>query len=120
MGGVPVSISVDPMLWLVRATITLYPIGRPVRATITLYPIGRPVITLFSNYKGEMMVHCSRLRDHVISNINSCATQLHTPLTANTPFGSYDYLSNNSPSERTKLMELLTQAENSKNNMIIV
>ena len=33
-----------------RATITLYPIGRPVRATITLYPIGRPVratITLY-------------------------------------------------------------------------
>ena len=26
-----------------RATITLYPIGRPVRTTITLYPIGRPV-----------------------------------------------------------------------------
>ena len=25
----------------IRATITLYPIGRPVRATITLYPIGR-------------------------------------------------------------------------------
>ena len=24
-----------------RATITLYPIGRPTRATITLYPIGR-------------------------------------------------------------------------------
>ena len=34
----------------VRATITLYPIGRPVRATITLYPIGRSVratITLY-------------------------------------------------------------------------
>ena len=26
----------------VRATIILYPIGRPVRATIILYPIGRP------------------------------------------------------------------------------
>ena len=34
----------------VRATITLYPIGRPVRSTITLYPIWRPVratITLY-------------------------------------------------------------------------
>ena len=34
----------------VRATITLYPIGRPVRVTITLSPIGRPVrvtITLY-------------------------------------------------------------------------
>ena len=65
------------------------------------------------------MVHCSRLRDHVISNINSCTAQLHTLLTPDTPFGSYDYLSNNSPSERTKLMELLSQAENSKNNITV-
>ena len=27
----------------VRATITLYPIGKSVRVTITLYPIGRSV-----------------------------------------------------------------------------
>ena len=66
------------------------------------------------------MVHCSRLRDHVISSINSCTTQLHTPLTTNTPFGSYDYLSNNSPSERIKLIELLSQAENSKNNITVI
>ena len=36
----------------VRATITLYPIGRPVRATITLYPIGRPTLYL------ELLLHC--------------------------------------------------------------
>ena len=33
----------------VRATITLYPIGRPVRATITLYPIGDLL---------ELLLHC--------------------------------------------------------------
>ena len=44
------TITVYPIGRPVRATITLYPIGRPVRATITLYPIGRPVratITLY-------------------------------------------------------------------------
>ena len=37
------TITLYPIGRHVRATITLYPIGRPVRATITLYPIGRPV-----------------------------------------------------------------------------
>ena len=65
-----------------------------------------------------MMIHCNRLKDHVISSINSCSTQLHTPLSSNTPFGSYDYLAINSPpSEKTKLMELLSQAEHSKDNV---
>ena len=44
------TITLYPIGKPVRATITLYPIGRPVRATITLYPIGRPVratITLY-------------------------------------------------------------------------
>lgn len=59
-----------------------------------------------------MMVYSSRLRDHVISSVTSCSTQLHAPLTPNTPFGLYDYLANNSPGERTKLMELLSQVEN--------
>ena len=113
----------------VKATITLYPLGRPVRATVTLYRrpvratitlshIGRPfIITLFSNYIGEMMIHCNRLKDHVISSINGCSTQLHTPLSSNTPFGSYNYLAINSPSEKTKLMELLSQVEHSKDNI---
>ena len=46
----------------VRATITLYPIGRPVRATITLYPIGRPVRTTITLYPIgrllELLLHC--------------------------------------------------------------
>ena len=126
---VRVTITLYPIGRPVRVTITLYPIGRPVRATITLYPIGRSdyctvsyretiIITLFSNYKGEMMIHCNRLKDHVISSINSCSTQLHTPLSSNAPFGSYDYLATNSPNERTKLMELLSQAESSKDNVM--
>ena len=109
------TITLYPIGRPVRATITLYPIGRPVRATVTLYSIGRPVVNvLFSNCKGEMMVHCSTLRDHVITSLISCTTQLHTPLSPNNPFGSYDYLSNTSPNEQTKLMELLSQAENRK------
>ena len=42
-GPVRATITLYPIGRPVRATITLYPIGRPVRATITLYPIGRPV-----------------------------------------------------------------------------
>ena len=41
------TITLYPIGRPVRATITLYPIGRPVRATITLYPIGRSTITLY-------------------------------------------------------------------------
>ena len=47
---------------LVRATITLYPIGRLVRATITLYPIGRPVRATNTLYPIgdllELLLHC--------------------------------------------------------------
>ena len=63
---------------------------------------------------GEMMIHCDRLRNHVISSLGGCSTHLHTPLSPANPFGSYDYLSMRSPAERNKLMELLSQVENSK------
>ena len=48
--------------WIVRATITLYPIGRPFGVTITLYPIGRPVratITLYPIGRlVRLLLHC--------------------------------------------------------------
>ena len=44
------TITLYPIGRPVRATITLYPIGRPVRATITLYPIGRPVRVLYYQF----------------------------------------------------------------------
>ena len=63
---------------------------------------------------GEMMIHCDRLKDHVITSLSSCSSHLHTPLSPASPFGSHDYLSGRSPGERNKLMELLSQVENSK------
>ena len=47
---VKATITLYPIGRLVRATITLYPTGRPVRAIITLYPIGRPVRTTITLY----------------------------------------------------------------------
>jgi len=50
----------------------------------------------------------------MITSLGSCSTRLHTPLSPASPFGSHDYLSGRSPGERNKLMELLSQVENSK------
>ena len=65
-------VSSAPPGWMlnVRATITLYPIGRPVRTTITLYLIGRPVRATVTQYPitftylfilKEFYDHCMKL-----------------------------------------------------------
>jgi len=80
---------------------------------VKMYSLYSAYSTLYFSPAGEMMIHCDRLKDHMITSLGSCSTHLHTPLSPASPFGSHDYLSGRPPGEKNKLMELLSQVENS-------